>query len=89
MKKLFLLIIPLLLLTGCSLQNKNLADLGNISIEKKLNETMEQLNGLKNQNFNLEQMLQEQVQRVQTLLQENEQLKQEIEKYKALLQQQL
>lgn len=89
MKKLFLLIIPLLLLTWCSLQNKNLADLWNISIEKKLNETMEQLNWLKNQNFNLEQMLQEQVQRVQTLLQENEQLKQEIEKYKALLQQQL
>jgi len=85
MKKLFLLIIPLLFLSGCSLPNKNLADLSNISIEKKLNETIEQINSLKNQNFNLEQMLQDQVQRVQTLLQENEQLKQQIEIYKQML----
>jgi FtsZ-binding cell division protein ZapB len=85
MKKLILLTIPLLFLWWCSLPNKNLADLWNISIEKKLNDTLDQINSLKNQNLNLEQMLQDQIQRIQTLLQENEQLKQEIEKYKQML----
>ena len=85
MKKFILLFVPLLILSWCSLQNNNLTNLGNISIEKKLNNVLQQLDWLKNQNFNLEQILQEQVQRIQTLLQENQQLKQEIEKYKQML----
>lgn len=85
MKKFILLFVPLLILSWCSLQNNNLTNLGNISIEKKLNNVLQQLDWLKNQNFNLEQILQEQVQRMQILLQENQQLKQEIEKYKQML----